>query len=193
MIVTDPMGYLEFLGLVADSAGVLTDSGGIQEETTFLGVPCFTLRDTTERPITCSQGTNTLLGLAPERIHFGGYLRGPGLVEAYRALDVGVWLREGNDGGCRGVLEAMACGVPVIAGSEGAPAELVRDGQEGRVVDAGDAARIAGAIAQLLGDPAGLRRMGIAARSRAEEFTPARAAEETLAFWQTLRGLPRIS
>src|SRR5207302_9940642 len=108
--------------------------------------------------------------LAPERIHFGGYLRGPGLVEAYRALDVGVWLREGNDGACRGVLEAMACGVPVIAGSEGAPAELVRDGQEGRVVDAGDAARIAGAIAQLLGDPAGLRRMGIAARSRAEEF-----------------------
>ena len=131
--------------------------------------------------------------LAPERIHFGGYLRGPGLVEAYRALDVGVWLREGNDGACRGVLEAMACGVPVIAGSEGAPGELVRDGQEGRVVDAGDAARIAGAIAQLLGDPAGLRRMGIAARSRAEEFTPARAAEETLAFWQTLRGLPRIS
>src|SRR3981081_3706830 len=66
--------------------------------------------------------------LSPERIHFGGYLRGPGLVEAYRALDVAVWLREGNDGACRGVLEAMACGVPVIAGEEGAPAELVRDG-----------------------------------------------------------------
>jgi glycosyltransferase involved in cell wall biosynthesis len=131
--------------------------------------------------------------LAPERIHFGGYLRGPGLVEAYRALDVAVWLREGNDGACRGVLEAMACGVPVIAGSEGAPAEVVRDGQEGRVVDDGDAARIAAAIAELLGDPAGLRRMGLAARSRAGEFTPARAAEETLAFWQRLRGLPRIS
>jgi UDP-N-acetylglucosamine 2-epimerase (non-hydrolysing) len=47
---------------------VLTDSGGIQEETTYMNVPCFTLRATTERPITVSQGTNTLLGLAPERI-----------------------------------------------------------------------------------------------------------------------------
>jgi UDP-N-acetylglucosamine 2-epimerase (non-hydrolysing) len=53
---------------VAQAAGVLTDSGGIQEETTYLGVPCFTLRDNTERPVTCSIGTNTLLGLAPERI-----------------------------------------------------------------------------------------------------------------------------
>ena len=64
----EPLGYLEFLGLVAESAGVLTDSGGIQEETTFLGVPCFTLRDNTERPVTVDMGTNTLLGLAPERI-----------------------------------------------------------------------------------------------------------------------------
>jgi UDP-N-acetylglucosamine 2-epimerase (non-hydrolysing) len=64
----EPVGYLEFLGLVAGAAGVLTDSGGIQEETTFLGVPCFTLRDNTERPVTVDMGTNTLLGLAPERI-----------------------------------------------------------------------------------------------------------------------------
>jgi UDP-N-acetylglucosamine 2-epimerase (non-hydrolysing) len=64
----DPVGYLEFLGLVAGAAGVLTDSGGIQEETTFLGVPCFTLRDNTERPITVQLGTNILLGLAPGRI-----------------------------------------------------------------------------------------------------------------------------
>jgi UDP-N-acetylglucosamine 2-epimerase (non-hydrolysing) len=64
----DPLGYLEFLGLMAGAAGVLTDSGGIQEETTFLGIPCFTLRDNTERPVTCELGTNTLLGLAPERI-----------------------------------------------------------------------------------------------------------------------------
>jgi UDP-N-acetylglucosamine 2-epimerase (non-hydrolysing) len=63
-----PLGYLEFLGLLADAAGVLTDSGGIQEETTYLGIPCFTLRDNTERPITVQRGTNTLLGLAPERI-----------------------------------------------------------------------------------------------------------------------------
>jgi len=66
--IIDPVGYLEFLGLVRYAAGVLTDSGGIQEETTFLGVPCFTLRDNTERPVTLTLGTNTLLGLAPERI-----------------------------------------------------------------------------------------------------------------------------
>jgi UDP-N-acetylglucosamine 2-epimerase (non-hydrolysing) len=64
----DPMGYLEFLSLVQGAAGVLTDSGGIQEETTFLGIPCFTLRDNTERPVTCELGTNVLLGLAPDRI-----------------------------------------------------------------------------------------------------------------------------
>src|SRR6266516_2858953 len=64
----EPVGYVQFLSLVAASAGVLTDSGGIQEETMFLGLPCFTLRDTTERPITVSMGTNVLLGLAPERI-----------------------------------------------------------------------------------------------------------------------------
>jgi UDP-N-acetylglucosamine 2-epimerase (non-hydrolysing) len=64
----DPVGYLEFLALVAKAAGVLTDSGGIQEETTFLGVPCLTLRENTERPITESMGTNLLIGLAPERI-----------------------------------------------------------------------------------------------------------------------------
>jgi UDP-N-acetylglucosamine 2-epimerase (non-hydrolysing) len=63
-----PLGYVEFLSLVGDAAGVLTDSGGIQEETTFLGVPCFTLRDNTERPVTVEVGTNVLLGLDPERI-----------------------------------------------------------------------------------------------------------------------------
>ena len=66
--LTDPIGYLDFLSLEADAAAVLTDSGGIQEETTYLGVPCFTLRDNTERPVTVRAGTNTLLGLAPERI-----------------------------------------------------------------------------------------------------------------------------
>jgi len=64
----EPVGYIEFLSLVAGSAGVLTDSGGIQEETTYLGLPCFTLRANTERPITVSMGTNTLLGLDPARI-----------------------------------------------------------------------------------------------------------------------------
>ena len=64
----DPVGYVEFLSLVAGSAGVLTDSGGIQEETAYLGLPCFTLRANTERPITVSMGTNMLLGLDPARI-----------------------------------------------------------------------------------------------------------------------------
>jgi UDP-N-acetylglucosamine 2-epimerase (non-hydrolysing) len=64
----EPLGYLDFLGLVADAAGVLTDSGGIQEETTYLGVPCFTMRDNTERPVTVELGTNVLLGLDPQRI-----------------------------------------------------------------------------------------------------------------------------
>jgi UDP-N-acetylglucosamine 2-epimerase (non-hydrolysing) len=64
----EPQGYVEFLSLVEGAAGVITDSGGLQEETTYLGIPCFTLRANTERPITCEIGTNTVLGLAPERI-----------------------------------------------------------------------------------------------------------------------------
>ena len=60
--ILPPQGYLEMLGLVAGAALVLTDSGGLQEETTALGVPCLTLRDNTERPITVEQGTNTLVG-----------------------------------------------------------------------------------------------------------------------------------
>jgi UDP-N-acetylglucosamine 2-epimerase (non-hydrolysing) len=68
VLLLDPIGYLEFLSLQADAAAVLTDSGGVQEETTYLGVPCFTLRDNTERPVTIRAGTNTLLGLAPSGI-----------------------------------------------------------------------------------------------------------------------------
>jgi UDP-N-acetylglucosamine 2-epimerase (non-hydrolysing) len=66
--LTDPLGYIDFLSLEADAGAVLTDSGGVQEETTYLGVRCFTLRDTTERPVTVRLGTNTVLGLAPARI-----------------------------------------------------------------------------------------------------------------------------
>ena len=66
--LVEPLGYLDFLSLLADAGAVLTDSGGIQEETTYLGVPCFTLRDNTERPVTISAGTNTLLGLDPAAI-----------------------------------------------------------------------------------------------------------------------------
>jgi UDP-N-acetylglucosamine 2-epimerase (non-hydrolysing) len=66
--VTEPVSYLKFLSLESEARAVLTDSGGVQEETTYLGVPCFTLRDNTERPVTVRMGTNTLLGLEPERI-----------------------------------------------------------------------------------------------------------------------------
>jgi UDP-N-acetylglucosamine 2-epimerase (non-hydrolysing) len=68
LIVVDPLGYLDFMRLLSLARLVLTDSGGIQEETTVLGVPCLTLRNNTERPITIEQGTNTLVGLDPERI-----------------------------------------------------------------------------------------------------------------------------
>jgi UDP-N-acetylglucosamine 2-epimerase (non-hydrolysing) len=68
LLLSEPLGYVDFLSLMADAGAVLTDSGGIQEETTYLGIPCFTLRDNTERPVTIRAGTNTLLGLDPAAI-----------------------------------------------------------------------------------------------------------------------------
>jgi UDP-N-acetylglucosamine 2-epimerase (non-hydrolysing) len=68
LTLTEPLGYLDFLSLLADAGAVLTDSGGIQEETTYLGIPCFTLRDNTERPVTVRAGSNVLLGLDPAAI-----------------------------------------------------------------------------------------------------------------------------
>lgn len=66
--LTDPLGYLDFLALTSQARVVLTDSGGIQEETTALGVPCLTLRENTERPVTVTEGTNRLVGQDPARI-----------------------------------------------------------------------------------------------------------------------------
>ena len=66
--LVEPMGYLEFLSLTIQAALILTDSGGLQEEATVLNIPCLTLRENTERPITVSLGTNTLVGRDPERI-----------------------------------------------------------------------------------------------------------------------------
>lgn len=74
--LAEPMGYLDFLKLMAEARLVFTDSGGIQEETTALGVTCLTLRDNTERPITVSEGTNTIVGSDPKTI----------LIEAEKAL-----------------------------------------------------------------------------------------------------------
>jgi UDP-N-acetylglucosamine 2-epimerase (non-hydrolysing) len=61
MHLTEPLGYIEFMNLVSNAAVVVTDSGGVQEETTYLGIPCLTLRDTTERPITVEEGSNRLV------------------------------------------------------------------------------------------------------------------------------------
>jgi len=66
--LTEPLSYMEFLNLWKDSKVVLTDSGGLQEETTALGIPCLTIRENTERPITVTQGTNELMGTSPEKI-----------------------------------------------------------------------------------------------------------------------------
>ena len=68
LILAEPMGYLEFNYLVKNALAVITDSGGITEETTVMGIPCMTLRDTTERPETCVIGTNELLGTNPNNI-----------------------------------------------------------------------------------------------------------------------------
>jgi UDP-N-acetylglucosamine 2-epimerase (non-hydrolysing) len=66
--VCEPLGYLEFLGLTSQARLVITDSGGLQEETTALGIPCLTLRENTERPVTVTEGTNTVVGVDPRRI-----------------------------------------------------------------------------------------------------------------------------
>ena len=72
-----PLGYIEFMSAVSSARFVLTDSGGIQEETTYLGIPCLTLRDSTERPITVSQGSNRLVNLENLDSHLQQVLAGP--------------------------------------------------------------------------------------------------------------------
>ncbi len=79
LTLCDPLGYLGFLSLMIDSRFVMTDSGGIQEETTALGVPCLTLRENTERPVTVRMGTNVVVGTHPDRI----------VTEALRILEAG--------------------------------------------------------------------------------------------------------
>ncbi len=68
LLAIEPLGYVDFIKLMQQAAFVLTDSGGVQEETTALQIPCLTLRDNTERPVTISAGTNCLVGTAPQRI-----------------------------------------------------------------------------------------------------------------------------
>jgi len=82
LVLLEPLGYLDFLHLTSNAAVVITDSGGIQEETTILGIPCMTLRENTERPVTITEGTNRLVRIAAEDI-----------VSTYRKI---MW--EGKDG-----------------------------------------------------------------------------------------------
>jgi UDP-N-acetylglucosamine 2-epimerase (non-hydrolysing) len=82
---TEPLGYLDFLKLMSDAKVVLTDSGGMQEETTILKVPCLTLRENTERPITAEIGSNRIVGADPARI-----------LEAYRQVVNGGWRAPGT-------------------------------------------------------------------------------------------------
>ncbi len=124
------------------------------------------------------------LGLGAS-VHFAGYRKGEQLVEAYRALDVKVWLAEGNDGTCRAVLEAMACGVPVIAARSGAMADIVRDGRDGVLIDVGtpDGEPLVAALARML-DGNARRAMGWAARERALEYTQDRRAKMLLGIYE---------
>lgn len=92
-ILTEPLGYLDFLKLEMNSKFVMTDSGGIQEETTALNIPCLTLRSTTERPITITQGTNTLVWNNTERI----------TEEAFKILD-----GKGKQGTCPELWDGQA-------------------------------------------------------------------------------------
>lgn len=68
LTLTEPLGYLDFMKLVCDARAVITDSGGIQEETTYLKIPCLTMRENTERPVTIDVGTNILVGCDPDRL-----------------------------------------------------------------------------------------------------------------------------
>jgi UDP-N-acetylglucosamine 2-epimerase (non-hydrolysing) len=67
--LTEPLGYVDFLALEESATFVITDSGGIQEETTYLGVPCVTVRENTERPVTITEGTNILVGREPDQLY----------------------------------------------------------------------------------------------------------------------------
>jgi UDP-N-acetylglucosamine 2-epimerase (non-hydrolysing) len=78
--VTEPLGYIEFMNLVSQSAAAITDSGGVQEETTYLGIPCLTLRENTERPVTVTEGSNRLI-------------KADGLLAAVREVLAGRWPR----------------------------------------------------------------------------------------------------
>lgn len=125
------------------------------------------------------------------RVVFAGYRTGPDLAAAYRTLDAKVLLAEGNDGTCRALLEAMACGRPGVAWAFGAPAESIVHGETGLLAPPGDVAALGDAIAEVLSLPDRGRALGRAARERMRsvhtEEARGRAVE---AFLERVRRLP---
>ena len=126
------------------------------------------------------------------QVVFAGYRTGHELASAYRTLDVKVLLAEGNDGTCRALLEAMACGRAVVAYDFGAPADAVVPGVTGLLVREGDVAALAGAMADLLGDRVRSPAMGAAARERIRtSFREDARAAEIEGFLARLLSMPR--
>ena len=125
-----------------------------------------------------------------QQVVLGGYRTGPELAAAYRTLDVKVLLAEGNDGTCRALLEAMACGRPAIAYRFGAPAEAVVHGVTGLLVPAGDLDALGSALVDVLGSPARARALGSAARARMRSYTHAARGEAIERFFTDLLARP---
>lgn len=123
------------------------------------------------------------LGLQ-ERVLFAGYRQDEELVRAYRAFDVKIWLVEGNDGTCRAVLEAMACGKPVVVGDSGAMAEAVRNGVEGAVVPLEQQALTRALLT--FGNDAYRTAAGARALERSRDFVPSVRAGKLLALYDRL-------
>jgi glycosyltransferase involved in cell wall biosynthesis len=131
--------------------------------------------------------------LASGAVLFAGYWSGPDLVEAYRGLDVAVWLREGNDGSSRGVLEAMAVALPVVAARRDAMADLIDDGRTGLLVPPGDPPALGAAIERLLGNPELRRDLGANARARVLAHHSWERRGALLAqFHERLLGMPSV-
>lgn len=131
------------------------------------------------------EGLDALRASEPARklgpnLVFAGYRTGAALAAAYRTLDVKVLLAEGNDGSCRALLEAMACGRAAIAARFGAPAETVVEGETGRLVPPDDREALAQALLELLSDRDRARRLGEAGRARVSRLYTERARGEAV-------------
>jgi glycosyltransferase involved in cell wall biosynthesis len=125
------------------------------------------------------------------QVILAGYRTGPDLAAAYRTLDVKVLLAEGNDGTCRALLEAMACGRPGVAWAFGAPAESIVHGVTGLLAPPDDVAALGDAVADVLSLPDRGRALGAAARERMRlEFTEAARGRAVEAFLERIRRMP---